>query len=196
MPWLGVSVVVEGTPSPTPCVYVANHRTYMDIPVLAGVLGATFLSRADVATWAVIGTVARLTGVVFIERDDLHERMRATRRLVRQLRTGSVIVFAEGTTTGAAQPGPFHPGLFRLVQRLRVPIVPVSIRYSDRRAYWIEDLTVGQHLQNRILVGLPLRVAVHVGNALHPADYESAEALGAAVHAAVCEPIITCGELA
>lgn len=198
MPWLRLRVQVEGTPASGPCLYVANHRSYLDVLVLAGVLGAdaTFLSRADVATWPVIGTVARLTEVAFIERDDPQGRTRGARRLLRQLCTSSVIVFPEGTTTGTRLPSLFHPGLFRLMQRMGVPMVPVTMRYSDRRAYWIEDLTVAQHLQGHVLSGPPLRVTVHVGTPFHPRDCGDAEALGAAVHAAVCRPIETYGELA
>src|SRR5207249_7222078 len=39
--WLDLEVRAEGIPSPGPCVYVANHRSYLDVPLLAGVLGAS-----------------------------------------------------------------------------------------------------------------------------------------------------------
>src|SRR5947199_321694 len=44
--WLDLEVRAEGIPSPGPCVYVANHRSYLDVPLLAGVLAASFMSRA------------------------------------------------------------------------------------------------------------------------------------------------------
>jgi len=195
-PRLGVDVHVVGTPAHQCCLYVSNHRSYLDVPVLTGVLAATFLGRADVAGWPLIGTVARFTEAVLVERDDTRDRMRAARRLMRRLRHGSVVVFPEGTTTGAPLPQPFHPGTFRLVQRLDVPIIPVTVRYSDRRAYWVEDLTPWQHLTTRVLRGAPLRVAVELGAPLHANEYNDADSLGAAVYAAVCRPIERRGELA
>jgi 1-acyl-sn-glycerol-3-phosphate acyltransferase len=196
LPWLRLEVAVEGAALDTPCVYVANHRTYLDVPVLASVLRAAFLSRADVATWAVIGPVARLTEVVFVDREDPHDRKRAARQLLQRLRTGSVVVFPEGTTTGAPLPAPFRAGLFRHVHTLSVPIVPVTLRYSDRRAYWVDDLSAWQHFKIRLLAHPPLRVTMHIGPPLHTADYGDAEQLAAAVYSAVCQPIEVCGELA
>src|ERR1043166_7330073 len=99
--WLGLQVELRGTVLETPCVYVSNHRTYLDIPVLASVLGGAFLSRADVAAWPLVGPVAQLTDTVLVQRDDLRDRMRAARWLMRRVRTASVVVFPEGTTTGA-----------------------------------------------------------------------------------------------
>jgi 1-acyl-sn-glycerol-3-phosphate acyltransferase len=105
-------------------------------------------------------------------------------------------VFPEGTTTGATLPAPFPAGVFRVVQRLDVRIVPITVRYSHRRAYWVEDLGVWQHLKLRVLTGDRLRVVVHVGEALHGRDYGDFETFAATVYAAVCRPIETHGELA
>ena len=194
--WLRLEIDVEGTPAEEPCLYISNHRSYLDVPVLTAVLGGTFLSRDDVAAWPLIGTVARLTETVLVKRDDARDRTRAARALVRRLRSASVVVFPEGTTTGARLPEPFAAGAFRLVQRLDVPLVPVTIRYSDPRAYWVEDLTLGQHLKSRLFAGDGLRVKVHIGAAMRGRDHRDAEDLAAAVHAAVCQPIDAHGELA
>jgi 1-acyl-sn-glycerol-3-phosphate acyltransferase len=196
LPWLRLQVEVDGAVLDTPCVYVANHRTYLDVPVLAAVLRAAFLSRADVATWPVIGPVARLTEAVFVDRTDPHDRKRAARQLLHRLGTGSVVVFPEGTTSGAHLPAAFRPGMFRHVQPLRVPIVPVTLRYSDRRAYWVDDLNAWQHFRTRVLTQPPLRVRVHIGAPLHTADYRDAEQLAAAAYAAVAQPLAAHGELA
>ena len=193
---LGLQVHVDGTPPNEHCLYIANHRTYLDIPVLTSVLGATFLGRGDVAGWPLIGSIARLTDAVLVRRDDTRDRGRAAMRIARRLETTSVVVFAEGTTTGDRLPGNFHTGIFRLARRLGVPVVPVSLRYSDRRAYWIEDLGLGQHLTQRVFPSLPLRVAVHIGKPLRASDFANARELLAAARAAVCAPIEAEGELA
>lgn len=194
--WLGLEVHVHGAVSAGPRVYVANHRSYLDIPLLSSVLGTSFVSRADVATWPVVGRAARAVGVVFVERDDPRSRIRAARELWRQVRHAGVVVFPEGTTTGARLPGPFHPGLFRLLHRLACPVVPVTIRYGDRRAYWTDDLTLARHLRTRVLAGAPLAAAVHVGEALDPRSTRDAAGLARVAYDAVCGPIERLGELA
>ncbi|OLC90070.1 MAG: hypothetical protein AUJ03_01820 [Deltaproteobacteria bacterium 13_1_40CM_3_71_4] len=193
--WLGLEVRADGAPFPDPCVYVANHRSYLDVPVLAGVLGASFMSRADVAGWWVVGAAARLTGAVFVDRDRPHGRVRAARALVHRLASGSVVVFPEGTTGGERLPGPFHPGLFRLLHRVRVPVVPVTVRYDDRRAYWTDESGMATHLWLRVLAASRLTAAVHVGAALDPRAEADAESLARSVYRAVCRPIEDGGEL-
>ena len=193
---LRLDVVVDGTPADAPRVYVANHRSYLDIPVLASVLGVGFMSRADVAGWPIVGGAARAVGCVFVERDDPGGRVRAARALVRRLALGSVVVFPEGTTGGERLPGPFHEGLFRLLHRLGAPVVPVTLRYGDRRAYWTDDVGLARHLRTRVLAADGIATAVHVGAPLEPGAYAGGPALAAAAHAAVGRPIEELGELA
>jgi 1-acyl-sn-glycerol-3-phosphate acyltransferase len=193
---LRLDVRVEGRPSSTPCVYVANHRSYLDIPLLAGVLGTSFMSRADIASWPIVGAAARATGAVFVERNDLGGRIRAARTLTRRLRTGSLVVFPEGTTTGERLPGVFNPGLFRLLHRLGAPVIPVTIRYAHPRAYWIDDVTLSAHLLTRVFGPSPLTVAVHIGERLDARAHTDGASLARAAYAAVCRPIEELGELA
>jgi 1-acyl-sn-glycerol-3-phosphate acyltransferase len=189
-------VHVDGRFSGTPCVYLSNHRSYLDIPMLGGVLGACFLSRADVESWTVIGASARAIGTVFIDRDDPGSRVRAARALARRVRSHSIIVFPEGTTGGDRLPQPFAGGLFRLLGRLRVPIVPVTIRYSDRRAYWIDQRTIAEHLKACLTAQPRVTASVHVGAPLASATYPDPDELAAAAYGAVCAPIHALGELA
>ena len=193
--WLGVDVELHGTPPSRPCLYVANHRSYLDIPILAGVLGASFLSRADVAGWWVIGGAARAIDTVFVDRDDPRARMRAARALARRLRTSSVVVFPEGTTGGGPVPGPFQPGLFRLLHRLRIPVVPVTIRYGDRQAYWTDELAPSAHLRRLVVGRRNVRAAVHIGLPLGAEAHLDGQSLAGAAYRAVCRPIEAFGEL-
>src|SRR5207247_8928213 len=97
--WLCLDVRVHGAPSNTPRIYVSNHRSYLDIPVLSGVLGASFISRADVATWPLVGAAAKAVVTVFVNRADRYASAHAGRRLMRHVRKLSVLVLPEGTTT-------------------------------------------------------------------------------------------------
>jgi 1-acyl-sn-glycerol-3-phosphate acyltransferase len=191
---LGLHMRLLGVPSDVPSVYISNHRSYLDILLLGGVLDASFLSRDDVADWPLIGVAARGLGTVFIDRDDPRSGARAARALIRCLRARSVVVFPEGTTGGEHLPPPFADGLFRLLERLEAPVVPVTIRYSDRSAYWTA-LDIGAHLRTRVLPRTPLDVAVHLGAPLRAASFADPGAFAAATYRAVCEPIETLGEL-
>jgi 1-acyl-sn-glycerol-3-phosphate acyltransferase len=192
--WLGIDVQVDGAAHDEPSVYLANHRSYLDIPVLSSALGATFVSRGDVATWPVVGAAARAVRVVFVDRDDVHAGARAARSLARRIGTLSTIVFPEGTTGGEALPGPLSPGLFRLLHRLRAPVVPVTIRYDRRDLYWVDDVPLADHLRTHVLAGPPSHSMVHIGEPLRSSDYGSAETMREAAHRALCRPIEESGE--
>jgi len=194
---LRIAVDVEGgAEAKGVALFVSNHRSYLDIPVLANALPATFLAKADVEAMPLVGRVARHTGAVFVDRDDATHRMSAARALRRRLRATSVIAFPEGTTWAAPSVGPFADGPFRLARRAGIGVVPVTVRYSDRRAYWIEEVGVWEHLQRNVLRREPLRAVVHIGPRLDPADFSDAADFTRAVHRAVEAPIADRGELA
>lgn len=192
---LRIAVDVEGGADPGVALFVSNHRSYLDIPVLSSALPATFLAKADVAAMPLVGRVAQHTGAVFVDRDDVTDRMCAARALRRRLRATSVIAFPEGTTWAAPSVGPFADGPFRLARRAGIGVVPVTVRYSDRRAYWVEEVGVWEHLRQNVLRREPLRAVVHIGRRIDPADFPDAADFVRAVHRAVEAPIAACGEL-
>jgi len=194
--WLGLDVRVRGEVPAGPCVYVANHRSYLDIPVLAGALGTAFMSRDDVASWPIVGGAAREIGSVFVARDDPASRIRAAFALRRRLRAGSVVVFPEGTTCATPLPGPFHPGLFLFLHRTGLPVLPLTVRYGDRRAYWTDDLSLSDHLRRHVLAGPPIPVVVHVGAPIDTRGHLSGDDLARVAWAAIARPIEELGELA
>jgi 1-acyl-sn-glycerol-3-phosphate acyltransferase len=188
-------VDVRGGAEAGVALFVSNHRSYLDIPVLSSALPATFLAKADVAAMPLVGRVARHTGAVFVDRDDTSHRMSAARALRRTLRATSVIAFPEGTTWAEPSLGPFASGPFRLARRAGIGVVPVTVRYSDRRAYWVEEVGVWDHLRRNVLRREPLRAMVHIGPRLDPRDFADAADFARAVHRAVEAPIADCGEL-
>ena len=48
--------------------FVSNHVSYLDIPVIAGYADGTFVAKAEVARWPLFGQAAKLTRTIFIQR--------------------------------------------------------------------------------------------------------------------------------
>jgi lyso-ornithine lipid O-acyltransferase len=69
---LGLRVQVIGSaavsPAGRPVVFVSNHSSWLDVPVLGGRLDACFVSKDEVAGWPFISTIARLGRTVFVSR--------------------------------------------------------------------------------------------------------------------------------
>lgn len=187
---LRLRLQVVGTVPQQRAAIIVNHRSYLDVLVVSSVFRTTYLSRGDVASWPLIGPVLSEIGGVFIERDELRGRARAARALLRRLKQSSVAIFPEGTTTGGSLPAEFPLGLFRLLQRAPVLIIPATITYDSTRAYWVEDLTLWQHIKQRVCAGPPIVATLHIGMPINPLDGISPEELLARVYAAVAAPIL------
>ena len=164
----GLRLSVTGRPDGGPgCLYVANHCSYLDIPVLRAVIDATFVSRHDVAGWPLLGPLARMTGTLFFERRARRSGEQA-RHIAGQLEKGtSVILFPEGTSTDGNRVLPFKSSLFAAIERGQPGmrrVQPVTIAYSriynvpmsmiDRPLFaWYGDMDLAPHLWQFLHIG-------------------------------------------
>lgn len=148
---LGLKVRCLGQASTAPVLFVSNHVSWSDIPVLGGIAPLRFLSKAEVARWPLIGWLAGHAGTLFIQRGG--GRAAQSREHIRQtLADGqSVLVFPEGTTSDGRQVLPFHSRLLPAAASAGVAIQPVSIGYlrdgePDPVAPFIDDDAFESHL--------------------------------------------------
>jgi 1-acyl-sn-glycerol-3-phosphate acyltransferase len=127
-PHLDIEVI--GTAPDVPVLVVSNHISWLDIPVLAQTLPVTFLSKAEVRSWPVIGWVAAKGGTLFIQRGARNAADSAIELIEQELALGgNVLIFPEGTTTDGNQLKRFHPRLFAAAQNRQCPVQPVALRY-------------------------------------------------------------------
>jgi lyso-ornithine lipid O-acyltransferase len=140
---------------------IANHRSPFDIGVLLSLFGGHALSRADLASWPVLGLAARKAGTIFVDRDSGASRATALRAIRRQLSAGaSILVFPEGATFEGDQVQPFQAGAFAALRGLEVQLVPVGLAY-DPGAEFVEESFV-QHVV-RVAGRRSTRCVVNIG---------------------------------
>lgn len=141
--------------------YVSNHLSYLDIPVITSVLPASFVAKADVAAWPLFGLLAKLQQTVFISRSrqGLREEKAAFQKIMDEGR--SLIIFPEGTSSDGTQVLPFKSSLFSLVLdadgNRDIAIQPFTVELletdgrrietgKDRDLYaWHGDMTLMPH---------------------------------------------------
>lgn len=123
---------------------VSNHCCSLDIPVLAAIFGSLFVSKISVLYWPLIGTFAWLSGVMFLRRDKMGERLSTIRNLARHIEPGMVIgVFPQGTTAKNKTRLPFFRGVFKVIElNPDISLLPISLDYekSDVIAWENEPL--------------------------------------------------------
>ncbi len=126
----GLRLRVSGQRPLPPCLVVANHISWFDIPVLHAIWPMGLVAKAEIRKWPLIGRLATIAGSLFIERGNQHSRVRVNRRMAARLRRGEMIgVFPEGGIHPERGVKRFHSRLFGSAIRARAPIVPVAIRY-------------------------------------------------------------------
>jgi 1-acyl-sn-glycerol-3-phosphate acyltransferase len=149
---LNVRVHVAGTVPTEPCLLVANHVSWLDVPVLGGLGEIAFLSKAEVRDWPVIGWLAAAAGTQFIARGAGHANTVRERIGVHLSDSGSLALFPEGTTTDGSQVRPFFPRLLAAAHASGAPVVPVALRYLrdgdlDPVAPFVGDEEISSHLR-------------------------------------------------
>ncbi|MDT9685069.1 lysophospholipid acyltransferase family protein [Streptomyces sp. TRM76323] len=127
----GVRVRVTGAPPPPgPLLVVANHVSWLDVPLVAAVLPGRMVAKREVRHWPLLGPLAALGGTLFLDRDRLRALPGAVRALVRALAAGRrVVVFPEGSTWCGRAHGRFRPAAFQAALDAGVPVQPVRIAY-------------------------------------------------------------------
>ena len=129
---VGLKVKVNGIPITTAALLVANHITWLDIPLLGGVLPVRFLSKQEVRNWPVVGWLAVNAGTLFITRGKAGAAAAATATMTDALQEGgAVLLFPEGTTTTGNHVQPFHARLFAPAINLDIPVQPIAVRYPS-----------------------------------------------------------------
>jgi 1-acyl-sn-glycerol-3-phosphate acyltransferase len=126
--------VVDGAriESSQPCVFVANHQSFVDYPILATIFPSrtAIVGKAQIGQMPLIGRLFRATGNVLLERDQARRAAETIAHLVKIVRAEdrSIWMFPEGTRRRTDEAMlPFKSGAFRVAAAAGVPIVPVVV---------------------------------------------------------------------
>lgn len=142
------------TALPPRALLVCNHISWLDIFVINAMAPSAFVSKDDVRGWPLIGWLCANTETIFLERGSRAAAQRTLDTMTGHLRSGvPVAVFPEGTTTGGDRVLPFHAALFQGAIDAQAAVVPMALRYADRRRSptrapaYDGDVTLWQSLQ-------------------------------------------------
>jgi 1-acyl-sn-glycerol-3-phosphate acyltransferase len=163
----GLRVIERGTPprARAATLVLANHVSWLDIPVIGSLHPLSYVAKAEVARWPVIGTFARLQRTVFIDRARRSATAEVNHLVAHRLRKGDVIVlFPEGTTGDGNRILPFRSSLVGAAQAAlaeggleRINLQPLAVTYVRRNGLpvtrrerpaiaWYGDMELAPHL--------------------------------------------------
>ncbi len=114
----------------TPYIFMCNHQSNFDIPVLVGHLRTQFrwIAKAELFRIPILGHGMKGAGYIGIDRSDRDSAIESLDRAAGSIRRGaSVMIFPEGTRSRDGRLRPFKKGGFILAVDAGVPIVPIVI---------------------------------------------------------------------
>ena len=179
-------------------VYVSNHSSWLDIPVLGGTLEACFIAKAEVGAWPLVRTIARLGRTIFVSRRKSRTGVENAAIRERLAAGDDLILFPEGTTSDGARVMPFRSSFFALAEAEDPPILqPVSVVYdrldglpamrSTRPLFaWYGDMEIGPHFW-RLAQHHGLRASVVLHAPVDPLAWPDRKLLARALWQVVAE---------
>ncbi|KUK37305.1 MAG: 1-acyl-sn-glycerol-3-phosphate acyltransferase [Thermodesulfobacterium commune] len=142
-------------------VFMSNHQSQLDIPVLEKVLEAyniRFLAKKSLFNIPFFGWGLKALGYVPVEREDPKEGFKSILACVERLKEGvSLVVFPEGTRSKDGDLLPFKLGGFLIPIKAQVKVVPVSLWGTKdilpKGSLWLK---VGKRRKVGVYLGAPI----------------------------------------
>lgn len=124
---------IENVPETGGVLFVANHQSNFDIPILVGHVPRDkgFIAKLELLKVPTFSRWMKYIGCIFIDRKDPRQSLTALNEAAERLKAGhSLVIFPEGTRSADGTVAPFKAGGLRLAMKAKVPIVPVTISGS------------------------------------------------------------------
>ena len=132
---VGMDIRVEGReniPDKT-CLFVGNHTSILDIPVIFYSLNKPvgFIAKKEVLKIPILSYCLSKGKCIALDRQNPRDAVRMISEGVKNLKEGySMMIFPEGTRSLDGKTLPFKKGSMKLATKAKVPIVPVTIDAS------------------------------------------------------------------
>jgi 1-acyl-sn-glycerol-3-phosphate acyltransferase len=129
---LGIRVSAEGAAIQGPALFVSNHISWYDIPVLQSIIPTGFVGKAEIRGWPLIGWMAYRGNTLFIQRGKRDSFLTVLVDMKKRLKAGqNLLVFPEGTTSTGDTVMTFKTRFYDPAIEDGVPIQPIALYYSS-----------------------------------------------------------------
>ncbi|BEP29967.1 lysophospholipid acyltransferase family protein [Helicovermis profundi] len=132
----GVEVEIigeENIPKEGPVLFVSNHQSNFDIPILLAKIDKpkAFIAKIELKKFPVVNRWMQKINCIFMDRSDIRQSAKSIIKGIKLLKSGySIVVFPEGTRSEDGNLLEFKAGALKLAIKSGVPIVPIIINGS------------------------------------------------------------------
>ena len=180
----GARAHVTGTPLTRDVVFLSNHLSWIDIPVLAGATGTAFVAKSELADVPVVGWLCTLNHTLFVRRGDRMGVAEQLRSIAAALADGwAVTLFPEGTTGDGQTLLPFKATLLAVLEPPPpgLMVQPVRLDYgaATPELAWVGDEPGAHHATRVFRRRGTFPVNLHFLEPFDPAAFPGRKAIAA-----------------
>ncbi len=120
----------ENLPKNETVVYMPNHQSDLDWPIIFMTIPGQFLflAKQELFDTPVFGAYMRLQEYIPIERSNIRKSYKTYQTIITLINSGnSIVIFPEGTRSFNNTLGKFKPSSFSILQSTKVRVVPIVI---------------------------------------------------------------------
>jgi lyso-ornithine lipid O-acyltransferase len=170
--------------------YASNHHSWIDIPVMSGVTGCTFVANDGIEKWPLIGWLCNINNTIFVSREN---RLSVADQIdeLREAMTGDqpVTIFPEGTTHDGSLLLPFKAALFAALvpPPAGMMVQPVFLTYGRHtaRMSWVGEEGIIENFWRVMSYLKPITATLHFLESFDPALYPDRKAISAEVRSRI-----------
>ena len=173
---LGIKVQRNEIPRNKNFILMPNHRSYIDIFIVAAMTPAAMVGKEELKKWPFGKLGVKVTSSILVDRSEIKSLLKTMTKIKQTVNLGiPVILFPEGGTYEGPLTKPFKNGSFQIAADSKIPVIPMAIHYKDVNDAWIGSDTLLRHFFSQM--SKPITKAyIRYGNPVTGSDYKQIQA--------------------
>ena len=178
-----------------PILYISNHLSYLDIPILGSTLIGRFIAKNEISKWPILGYLSKIGNTIFIDRNLRFLKTNKSLIFDCLCRGNNIILFPEGTTSDGVRVLKFKSSLLTSLEHKNILIQPIVIKYQSVNGMplnrwlkpiiaWYGDVDLKPHLMN-ILKLFSIKAQIIFLPALNGKDFTNRKDMTSTLHHAI-----------
>ncbi len=142
----GVKVNRNSLPGNDNFILMPNHRSYLDIFIVASLTPSSFVGKSELRNWPFGKTAVKISNLILVDRKDTRSLLTTMGKIKDCVELGiPVTLFPEGTTFKGPRTKNFKNGSFKIAADTKIQVIPMAIEYRDKNDAWVDDDTFVSH---------------------------------------------------
>jgi 1-acyl-sn-glycerol-3-phosphate acyltransferase len=173
--FLGIKVYRNELPANKNFILMPNHRSYLDIFIVAALTPAAMVGKEELKKWPFGKLGVKVTNSILVDRSEIKSLVKTMNKIKAAVNQGiPVILFPEGTTHIGPLTKPFKNGSFQIAANANIPVIPMAIHYKDINDAWVGNDTLLRHFFRQM--GKPVtKVFIQYGTPISGSDYKQTQ---------------------